>query len=431
MEILSVEFLTALLAIVVIDLVLAGDNAIVIALASRSLPRHLQKQAIVWGAVGAIAVRSAMTLVVVWLLNIPGLLFIGGALLIWIAYRLLLPENGDGEGDKVKTAVSLRGAIQTIVVADMVMGLDNVLAVAGAAQGSYLLVVLGLLISVPIVVWGSTIMLRWVERYPGIVYFGAGVLAWTAAKMITSEPYLKDVFAANGAAAALLFLAAIGGVLWAGFVKNHRKLESRITARLAVLARQIEAERIPERNQERNLFVATQGEDAMLRVLVPVDGSRNSEYALRHVVNEFLKNSAMEIHLLNVQPPFSRHISQFIGSKTRDSFHHDEAEKALRPARQLVEKFGMPYSVHIKVGNKANIIVDEARRLRCQRIVMSTARKNSLTRMLEDSTTNKVLEKTSVPVEVIAGEAISKFERYGLPAGLGAALALLVAAAVD
>jgi len=426
-EILSVEFLTALLAIVVIDLVLAGDNAIVIALASRSLPHHLQKQAIVWGAVGAIVVRSAMTLVVVWLLKIPGLLLVGGALLLWIAYRLLLPENGNGEGSKVNSAVSLRGAIQTIVVADMVMGLDNVLAVAGAAQGSYLLVVLGLLISVPIVVWGSTIMLRWVERYPGIVYFGAGVLAWTAAKMIASEPYLKDAFAANGAATALLYLTAVGGVLWAGFVKNHRRLESRISARLTVLARQIEA----ERNPEHNPFVATQGEDAMLRVLVPVDGSRNSEYALRHVVNEFSKNPAMEIHLLNVQPPFSRHISQFIGRKTRDSFHHDEAEKALRPARQLIEKFGVPYSVHIKVGNKADMIVDEARRLSCQRIVMSTARKNSLTRMLEDSTTNKVLEKTSVPVEVIAGESVSKLERYGLPSGLAAALALLVAAAVD
>ena len=427
MEILSIEFLTALLAIVAIDLVLAGDNAIVIALASRSLPRHLQKQAIVWGAVGAIMVRSAMTLVVVWLLKIPGLLFIGGALLIWIAYRLLLPENGEGEGGKVKTAVGFWGAIQTIVVADMVMGLDNVLAVAGAAQGSYLLVVLGLLISVPIVVWGSTIMLRWVERYPGIVYFGAAVLAWTAAKMMTSEPYLKDVFAANGAAATLAYLAAIGGVLWAGFVKNHRKLESRITARLAVLARQIEA----ERNPERNTFVTTQGEDAMLRVLVPVDGSRNSEYALRHVVNEFMKNSKMEIHLLNVQPPFSRHIAQFIGRKARDTFHHDEAEKALRPARQLVEKFGVPYSAHVKVGRKASTIVDEAQRLRCDRIVMSTARKNSLTRMLEDSTTNKVLEQTSVPVEVIAGESVSKLERYGLPTGLAAALALLIAAAAD
>jgi len=421
-EILTVNFLTALFAIVVIDLVLAGDNAIVIALASRSLPRHLQKRAIVWGAVGAIVVRSAMTLVVVWLLKVPGLLVIGGALLIWIAYRLLLQENGEGEGGKVKSAVSFWGAIQTIVVADMVMGLDNVLAVAGAAQGSYLLVVLGLLISVPIVVWGSTIMLRWVERYPGIVYFGAAVLAWTAAKMITSEPYLKVVFATNGAATTLLFLAAIGGVLWAGFVKNHRKLESRISARLAVLARQIEAERNP---------VATQGEEPMLKVLVPVDGSRNSEYALRHVVNERLKNAEMEIHLLNVQPPFSRHISQFIGRNTRESFHHDEAERALRPARQLIEKFGVPYSAHICVGTKAATIVGEAQRLRCQRIVMGTARKNSLTRMLEDSTTNKVLEQTSVPVEVITGEAVSNLERYGLPAGLAAVLALLFAAAAD
>jgi len=220
---------------------------------------------------------------------------------------------------------------------------------------------------------------------------------------------------------------AIGGVLWAGFVKNHRRLESRITARLAVLSRQIEA----ERNSQRDRFVATQGEEAMLRVLVPVDGSRNSEYALRHVVNEFLKNSEMEIHLLNVQRPFSRHVSQFIGRKTRESFHHDEAEKALRPARQLVEQFGVPYSAHVKVGKKADIIVEEARRLRCQRIVMSTARKNSLTRMLEDSTTNKVLEKTSVPVEVIAGDSVSKLERYGLATGIGAALALLIAAASD
>ena len=439
MEILSIQFLTALLAIIAIDLVLAGDNAIVIALASRSLPRHLQKKAIVWGAVGGIVVRSAMTLVVVWLLKIPGLLFIGGALLIWIAYRLLLPENGETEGGKVKAAVSYWGAIQTIVVADMVMGLDNVLAVAGAAQGSYLLVVLGLLISVPIIVWGSTIMLHWVERYPGIVYFGSAVLAWTAAKMMTSEPYLKDVFAENGAATALAYLAAIGGVLWAGFVKNHRKLESRITARLAVLARQIESESGQDTNppdanpSDANPVVTTQGSNAMtmamLRVLVPVDGSRNSEYALRHVVSQFMQNSAMEIHLLNVQPPFSRHISQFIGRKTRDSFHNEEAEKALQPARQLIEKFGVPYSAHIKVGNKADVIVEEAHRLDCNRIVMSTARKNSLTRMLEDSTTNKVLEKTSVPVEVIAGEAVSKLERYGLPAGLGGALALLIAAA--
>lgn len=422
MDIISLEFLTALLAIIVIDLVLAGDNAIVIALAARSLPPHLQKRAIVWGAVGAIVVRSAMTLVVVWLLKIPGLLLAGGALLVWIAYRLLLPEsvNGEHEGNKVKAAVGFWGAIQTIVVADMVMGLDNVLAVAGAAQGSYLLVVIGLLISVPIVVWGSTIMLTWVERFPAIVYLGAGVLAMTAAKMIISEPFLKDTFAANGAASVLLYLAVIGGVLWTGFVKNHRKLESRISARLAVLARQIKA--------ERDDIVATEGGHAMMKVLVPVDGSRNSEYALRHVAKEFMRNPGMEVHLLNVQPKLSRHVGQFLSKKTRDCFHHDEAEKALQPARALIEKFGIPYTAHERVGAKAPAIADEARRLQCDRIIMSTSRKNSLTRMIEDSTTDKVLEQTTIPVELIAGDAMSKLERYGLPTGLGAAFALLVAA---
>ena len=435
MEILSLQFLSALLAIIVIDLVLAGDNAIVIALAARSLPQHLQKRAIMWGAVGAIVVRSAMTLIVVWLLKIPGLLFVGGALLIWIAYRLLLPDSDGADGENVKSSVTFWGAIQTIVVADMVMGLDNVLAVAGAAHGSYLLVILGLLISVPIVVWGSTLILHWVERFPGIVYIGAGVLAWTAAKMILSEPYLKDLFEGNGAAALLVYLALVGTVLWGGFVKNHRKLDSRITARLAVLAGQIEAGRNhafnPIPDVKSGSIAATQGEEAMFKVLVPVDGSRNSEYALRHAIKEYKSNPEMEIHLLNAQPRLSRHISQFLSRKTRDSYYHDEAEKALQPARELIARFGVPCTTHVRFGAKSTAIVEEAQRLDCQRIVMATARKNSLTRMLEDSTTNKVLEKTTVPLELIAGDSISNFERYGLPAGVGGMLALLIAAALD
>ena len=422
MEILSLEFLTALFAIVVIDLVLAGDNAIVIALAARRLPAHLQRQAVVWGAVGAIVVRSAMTLVVVWLLKIPGLLMVGGLLLIWIAYRLLLPDKSDGDHDKIPSAVGFWGAIQTIVIADMVMGLDNVLAVAGAAQGSYLLVVLGLLISVPIVVWGSTLLLRWVEHHPGIVYFGAGVLAWTAVKMLVSEPFVKDALGANTAAVLLIYLATIGGVLWMGFVKNHRRLESRISAHLAALAPRIEA--------DRNNVVLSQGENTMLKILVPIDASRNADHALRHVAKEFKNNPEMEIHLLNVQRPFSRHIAQFSSRKARQSFHHDEAEKVLRPAKLFMEKLGVPYSAHIVIGRKAAAIVEEARKLNCNRIVMSTARKSSLTRMLEDSTTNQVLEQTSIPVEIIAGESISKAERYGVPAGLGTLLALLFAAAM-
>ena len=188
MELFSPEFFSALFAIVIIDLVLAGDNAIVIALASRSLPDHLRKKAIVWGTVGAVAVRSAMTVAVVWLLKIPGLMLIGGLMLVWIAFKLLSDQSDDEHN--VNSATGFWGAIKTIVIADAVMGLDNVLAVAGAANGSFLLVVLGLLISIPIVVWGSQLVLKLMDRFPVVIYIGAAVLAATSAHMITSEPLL-------------------------------------------------------------------------------------------------------------------------------------------------------------------------------------------------------------------------------------------------
>ena len=152
MDIFTMEFAAALAAIVVIDLVLAGDNAIVIALAARNVPRHLQRRAMVWGAVGAVVVRSILTLMVVWLLKFPGLMLMGGVMLIWIAYKLLLPEHESDEESHIKGASTFWGAIQTIVVADMVMGLDNVLGVAGAAHGNFSLVIVGLLISIPILV---------------------------------------------------------------------------------------------------------------------------------------------------------------------------------------------------------------------------------------------------------------------------------------
>lgn len=169
----------------------------------------------------------------------------------------------------------------------------------------------------------------------------------------------------------------------------------------------------------------------MLKVLVPVDGSRNSHFAVRHIINRFRNSAGMDIHLLNIQPPFSRHIATFVSRKNRDAYHRDEADKALRPVKQMLDKQGVPYTVHIEIGNKAKLIAESARRLHCDHIVMSTARKSSLTRMIEDSVTNKVLELTTVPVEVIAGDAVSKAERYGIPAAIGAALALLLFAAAD
>ncbi|MBM7131700.1 TerC family protein [Dyella mobilis] len=179
------HLLSDLLTIVLLDLVLAGDNAIVIALAARSLPRASQKQAVFWGTLGAITVRVALTVLVVYLLELPGLMLAGGLLLLPIAWQLLKP--GQAGAPEVTAAASFWSALGTIVIADTLMGLDNVLAIAGAAKGHTGLVVLGLLISIPLVVWGSTLILKLVERLPVVVYAGAAAIAWTAGRMISHE----------------------------------------------------------------------------------------------------------------------------------------------------------------------------------------------------------------------------------------------------
>ena len=227
MEFLSPAWWSALMAIILIDLVLAGDNAIVIALAARNLPKHLQRKAIIWGTVGAIGVRTVMTLIVVWLLKIPGLMLVGGLGLVWIAYKLLVPSEGGDE--HAPQASTFWGAMKTIVVADALMGVDNVLGVAGAAKGSFDLVVLGLLISVPIVVWGSTLVLKLVERFPVITYAGAAVLAYTAGHMIVSEPLLDAIYDPSLIGRLATYAVLIVGVLAAGWWST-RRAEARATA---------------------------------------------------------------------------------------------------------------------------------------------------------------------------------------------------------
>lgn len=191
MDFLSVDFWTALFSIILIDLVLAGDNAIVIGLAARNVQKADQKKVILWGTLGAIIVRVIMTVLVLQLLNIPGLRLVGGLALLWIAYKLLVEEKSH----EINAGNQMWAAIRTIIIADTMMGLDNVLAVAGAAHGDYTLVIVGLAVSVPIMVWGSTIILRLTERYPVVITIGAAVLAWTAAKMLVEEPLIHDWFA--------------------------------------------------------------------------------------------------------------------------------------------------------------------------------------------------------------------------------------------
>lgn len=169
----------------------------------------------------------------------------------------------------------------------------------------------------------------------------------------------------------------------------------------------------------------------MWKILVPVDGSSNSLHAVRHVAHEFTNNAALEVHLLNVQVPFSQYIARFVSRNDRDAYHREQAEQALLSSRQLLDRFGVPYEAHRELGDKAAVIAAAAQRLGCAHIVMGTARKNSLLRMVENSTINKVIELTTVPVEIIAGDAPSRVERYGVPAGVGTLLASLFLAAAE
>ena len=214
-----------MLAIILIDLVLAGDNAIVIALAARNLPPEHQNKAIMWGTVGAIVIRSAMTVGVVWLLKIPGLMLVGGLGLLWIAYKLITDTSEDEH--QGGTATTFWGAMKTIIVADALMGVDNVLGVAGAANGDFTLVVIGLLISIPIVVLGSKLVLQLVEKWPVIINLGAAVLAFTAAQMVINEKLLDPIFdggeTINLIARGATYAVAVVGVLGLGWLATRKQ----------------------------------------------------------------------------------------------------------------------------------------------------------------------------------------------------------------
>lgn len=181
MELFSMQFFTALGTIILLDILLGGDNAVVIAMAANKLSPALRKKAILIGTAGAVIIRLIMTFIAVWLLTIPYLQVIGGLILLPIAVKLLVPEE---HHDNVKASDNLMGAIKTIIIADAAMGVDNVLAIAGASHGSFLLVAIGFLVSIPIIVGGSTIIGRLMDRFPVILYAGAGLLGWTAGSMI-------------------------------------------------------------------------------------------------------------------------------------------------------------------------------------------------------------------------------------------------------
>jgi YjbE family integral membrane protein len=193
-EMQTPAFWAGLGVIIGVNIILSGDNAVVIALAARSLPKHQQGKAVFWGAGAAVVLRIILTLIAVEALKWPFLKIIGGLLLFWIAIKLLVPENDDAD---IESSDNMIQAIKTILIADLVMSLDNVIGVAAAAKGDNVLLILGLAISIPLIIFGSTIILKLMDRFPVIITGGAALLGWVAGEMLITDPVLVDWIAAN------------------------------------------------------------------------------------------------------------------------------------------------------------------------------------------------------------------------------------------
>ncbi|MFC7391926.1 TerC family protein [Scopulibacillus cellulosilyticus] len=218
------SFIIGLLEIILINIVLSGDNAVVIALACRNLPNNQQNKAIFWGSFGAIILRIILTFIAVWLLQIPFVKIIGGILLIYIAITLLIEE----EDTDLKASSNILAAIRTIIVADLVMSLDNVVAVAGAAHNNIFLIIVGLAVSIPLIVWGSKLLMKLMNRFPIIVIIGSALLGYTAGEMILGDKAIDQWFVNQGFPfdkILELVLAVI--VVIAGLLINKRKKSKR------------------------------------------------------------------------------------------------------------------------------------------------------------------------------------------------------------
>ena len=226
----SGEAVAALLKIMVINVVLSGDNAVVIALACRRLsPRH-QKLAFIWGSVGVVVLMVALTGIVAYLLQLRYLEMVGSALLLWIGVKLLVAEDAEGEGG-VEQKATLGAAIRTIIIADMIMSLDNVLAMAAAAHGHLWMLIVGLVITVPVILFGSALLMKLMERFPIFVMVGAALIGWVAGEMVISDPAIKewvDVHAAILHTIAPIFCAAF--VIAAGKILERVQLRRRAAA---------------------------------------------------------------------------------------------------------------------------------------------------------------------------------------------------------
>jgi YjbE family integral membrane protein len=226
------HFWVALWQIVVVDVLLSGDNAVVIALACRNLSPRYRNRAIVAGTAGAVGVRVAFCFTISWLMHVPALKLVGGALLLWIGVKLMLPEQEEEGGEGIKGEANLWGAIRTIVIADVVMSLDNVIGIVAAAKGHMVLVVFGLALSIPLIVFGSRLVLTVLNRFPALVVAGAALLGWLAGEIMTGDVLVVKLFPEVGHGAQRIaavigaaLVVAVGTWLKRRAAAEHRPLE--------------------------------------------------------------------------------------------------------------------------------------------------------------------------------------------------------------
>ena len=385
----SPQFWIALLQIIGVNIVLSGDNAVVIALAARGLPEQQRKQAVLIGSAAAVALRIVLTIVAVELLRLPYLKLVGAALLLYIGIQLLVPEQEEsGEGKGAGSGMMV--AVRTILLADLVMSVDNVIAVAAAAKGSLLLLTVGLLISIPLVIFGSTLLMRVMDRIPIIVTIGAALLGWVAGEMAVTDPAVVEWIDTH--AHWLQFaLPALGALI---VVVVGKGLAARAEARA---------------DEKPAIDLATSADaPAASQGAIPVEGptwlfvvddagtaGRSAERFVRMLESY---RQPVGVHLLNVQPPAHGDVSAFVGEDALKDYHHEEGAKALRHVREQLERADKAYRTHIGVGDPAQVIAHYARETGSNQIFFGgdEAGAGSLASIVEETA-----RRAQVPVTLI------------------------------
>jgi YjbE family integral membrane protein len=398
MEFLSnPAFWVAVGQIILIDILLGGDNAVVIALACRKLPPKQRTQGILWGTAGAIVLRVVLIFFALTLLAIPFLKIVGALLLLWIGVKLLVPEHEDGHGE-IEGSDKLWGAVKTVIIADFVMSLDNVIAIAGAAEASgtghsMALVIFGVLVSIPIIVWGSQLVIKLMDRFPIIITLGGMLLGWIAGTMMVTDPALinPQVLPSMPKIEANEFVRYGAGVAGALLVLAIGQFIARRKGRQAPPA------------GAPALAATAPGSGSLQRVLLAVDGSDTAARATSQVIGmrrSLADPAALELHLVHVQRPVSGDVSSFVAHKTLDEYYQEQGEAALATARQTLDAAGVPYTVHARVGTPGETIAHEASERRCDLIVMGT-RGTGASAALLGSVALDTLGASNVPVLLV------------------------------